>query len=131
MGLDMYLIGEKDVWTDFKNPKNNPMEDGFPVRSRRLELGYWRKHPDLHGYILQEFAEGIDECQEIHLQESDVEQIVKAIKEDNLPQTEGFFFGSSSSSDYQNSTVQLEKALKWLKTEEENILRSIIYQASW
>src|ERR1700683_3641911 len=28
-------------------------EDGFRLRSKTVELGYWRKHPNLHGYICQ------------------------------------------------------------------------------
>jgi hypothetical protein len=56
MGLDMYLTGEKFLMT------RNLEEDGFRLRSKTLELGYWRKHPNLHGYIVQTFADGTDEC---------------------------------------------------------------------
>ena len=61
MGLDMYLTGEKFVMA------TGLQEDGFPLRSKTLELGYWRKHPNLHGYIVQTFVGGKDECQEIYL----------------------------------------------------------------
>jgi len=131
MGLDMHLTGEKYQWTDYNNPENNPMEDGFRVKSRQLELGYWRKHPNLHGYIVQEFAGGVDECQEIELSEENMEQIIGAIEDKNLPETSGFFFGQSSDSDDQNSVEQLEAAIKWLRTDEKGIFRSVSYRASW
>ena len=36
MALDMYLTGEKYRMTDWDNPKNNLMEDGFRIKSTRL-----------------------------------------------------------------------------------------------
>ena len=57
MGLDMYLEGRKSRYD------KQETEDGFPLQTKVLELGYWRKHPNLHGYIVQEFADGVDECQ--------------------------------------------------------------------
>ena len=53
-----------------------------------------RKHPDLHGYIVEKYADGRDECQEIELSVNDLEDIVRAIELDKLPHTEGFFFGT-------------------------------------
>ena len=133
MGLDMYLRGEKYRLTDYKNPKNNLIEDGFKVHSTILELGYWRKHPDLHGYIVQTFAEGKDECQRIPLSDEGMELICLSINSKKLPHTEGFFFGSS----YNNEAERAEaiaifrKAIEWVKTREKNISRDVYYQASW
>ncbi len=47
MGLDMYLTGEKFLMPDFQNRSIDLQEDGFRLRSKTVELGYWRKHPDL------------------------------------------------------------------------------------
>ena len=44
MGLDMYLTGEKFVMS------LKLQEDGFRLSSKTLDLGYWRKHPNLHGF---------------------------------------------------------------------------------
>jgi len=134
MGLDMYLKGEKFLPTDWSDDSNNLREDGFRVESINLELGYWRKHPDLHGYIVQEFADGVDECQPIHLGEEDLEKIIKAVKGADLPETSGFFFGSSGDAGDQNTIEQLEKAIAWLNLEEtvhKESWKSVIYQASW
>ena len=78
MGLDMYLTGRKSY--GYMASKNEVLkEDGFPVREKVLEIGYWRKHPNLHGYIVENFAGGVDECQEIFLTPGDIADIIKAV----------------------------------------------------
>jgi len=140
MGLDMYLTGEKYLADNYENPEKNIMEDGFRVKAKRLELGYWRKHPNLHGYIVEHFASGVDKCQEIYLTAIDLNRIIKAVKEKKLPLTTGFFFGKSQESDEEmnNDLKILEAALSWvLDRPEDNEKTSIpetrlvIYQASW
>lgn len=59
MGLDMYLEGKEHIGGE------------------TVELGYWRKHPDLHGYIVGTFADGKDICQEIPLAVQDMERSLK------------------------------------------------------
>ena len=153
MGLDMYLIGRKFLF----DREKQPTEDGFPVRQRELDLGYWRKHPDLHGYIVQTFANGVDECQEIELDADALRQILVAIGQKKLPHTEGFFFGASENDAKQRrrDVEILGKALEWLEgvkpmPEPERIgvgsamvaikiepstipdeIRSVVYRASW
>lgn len=131
MGLDMYLNGEKFLWTNFQEPEKNITEDGFELKRKTFELGYWRKHPDLHGYIVENFADGVDECQRIELYAEDLEDILASVMDNNLPKTEGFFFGVSESADEQDTIRILEGAIKWLKTEEAGINRSVYYRASW
>lgn len=131
MGLDMYLNGNKFYLTSWDSPEKNIMEDGFRVKKKIIELGYWRKHPDLHGYIVEKFADGIDECQEIELLKEDVLAIIGAVNDDKLPHTEGFFFGESSPEDKKDTIDQLEKAIKWIDKKEDGVIKSIIYRASW
>jgi hypothetical protein len=95
MGLDMNLEGEKYFRTDWKNPENNLRDDGYEVRAKTLRLGYWRKHPDLHGYIVNTFAGGVDNCEAIALEDADIEKIIDAVARDELPHTVGFFFGAN------------------------------------
>jgi len=128
MGLDMYLTGEKFIMNA------GQQEDGFPLRSKTLELGYWRKHPNLHGYIVQNFAGGEDECQDIDLGDPErIRTIIKAIRGKKLPDTTGFFFGASDSSREQirDDIAIFERAIAWLETEEPGIFRSVVYRASW
>ena len=81
MGLDMNLYGRKLIAYNRWDEKAAPlMEDGFPVSDVILEMGYWRKHPNLHGYIVNIFADGEDECQEIELSEEDLLKIAAAIR---------------------------------------------------
>lgn len=131
MGLDMYLDGDKYLALNFDNPENTPTEDGYRLTNRTLRLGYWRKHPNLHGYIVNTFADGIDQCQRIDLSENDIEKIIDAVARDDLPHTQGFFFGASDGSEREETLRIFRDALQWLRTPESNVFRSIYYQASW
>jgi hypothetical protein len=84
MGLDMYLVGHH-YNTAYKDDVPRPMLDNkYHIESMNVDLGYWRKHADLHGYIINTFAKGVDECQKIELSEDDLDKIIKAIKNDEL-----------------------------------------------
>lgn len=117
MGLDMYLTGRKYFWQNYERREDERREDGHRVESLDIRLGYWRKHPNLHGYIVKTFASGKDDCKEIELQAEDLRQIIGAVKAKGLPHTEGFFFGNSDGSDEErNEDVKtLESALTWLE----------------
>lgn len=126
MGLDMYLNGEKFFMSSVRQK-----EDGFDVAQHELQLGYWRKHPNLHGYIVQEFAEGLDECQRIELNEVGLLKIIAAITDGQLPHTTGFFFGESDGSEKDEDLKIMQAALDWLRKPEPNVWKSVVYQASW
>ena len=134
MGLDMYLTGDRFFATKYDAENKiipNREEEGFPVERERLELAYWRKHPDLHGFIIETFAAGVDECQEIFLTAESLQTILDAVKGAELPHTEGFFFGESSDEDRQPTIEALEKAIIWINTEVVGIWKSVHYRASW
>ncbi|MCC7042820.1 MAG: hypothetical protein IT183_03095 [Acidobacteria bacterium] len=134
MGLDMYLHGEKYLGPDFSAspPAIRHFEDDYRLEIKTLRLGYWRKHPNLHGYIVNTFADGIDECQRIDLRDADIERIIEAVACDDLPHTEGFFFGVSDGSEKEETLRILRAALAWLRGEPDpGNSRSIYYQASW
>jgi hypothetical protein len=140
MGLDMMLYGEKSpAWG-----KEPVMDEGYHVKYKRIELAYWRKHPNLHSFIVNEFADGNDECQDIYLDSDDIDTIIETIENDGLPENvTGFFFGRSyhlgEADEYGSYEEQKEIDLKffreaknWLdKAKEMGDLRSIIYQGSW
>ena len=121
MGLDMYLTGRKYVGGSLQGD-DEPFreEDGKPVDSMNLELGCWRKHRKLHGYIVNTFAEGKDECQDIPLEGDDLRKIAKAVRINDLPHTEGCFFGDAEmdkafSDEAEEHAQQFDEAAKWLK----------------
>jgi hypothetical protein len=141
MGLDMYLTGRKSPQRDYANPETDRTEDGKIVETIEVKLGYWRKHPNLHGYIVETFAEGSDECQDIDLSVEQMEQIIKAIQDGALPHTEGFFFGSSSD-DLETRAEDVNvfmEAIEWVKgapprPQKDGVMgeyRYAVYRASW
>lgn len=129
MGLDMYLTGE--AFYSYAHP--NRTAKPFPIHSTHYRLGYLRKHPNLHGYIVETFAKGVDECQEIDLSADDLKKMIEAVKSRQLPMTEGFFFGKSEDTPEQiaEDLQVFEDALKWLEADEPNVWRSVSYRASW
>ena len=142
MGLDMMLYGDKSSYV--KSPTDEV--DGFPIASLLLDMGYWRKHANLHGFIVDCFAEGVDECQKIHLDEDDLNQIIEALEDDAIynETTTGFFFGRSyfpgEKDEYGSYEEQkardidlFTKARNWLTSNyaKKDEYRSVYYQASW
>ena len=141
----MYLTGVK---THRRYPQDEcdwspdtdirPAMDSFPVSKSIIDVGYWRKHADLHGYIVNTFAEGIDECQEIELSDKDCTKIAWALANNKLPHTEGFFFGSQEIRDEYTSEGLTHARIfiamaKWLETTDKDRehFRYAVYQASW
>ena len=133
LAVTMYLNG--DAYLHSYDEKGQPIEkptfDGKEIKSYIVELGYWRKHPNLHGFIVQTFANGVDECQTIELGKAEMEKIIKAICSKRLPHTEGFFFGVSDGSEDEESIRIFEDAIKWLETKDGKTWRSVTYRASW
>jgi hypothetical protein len=115
MGLDSYLSGRKFYWSILSDDPRK--EDGFEVEQIDLRLGYWRKHPDLHGFIVNTFADGRDECQEIELSGENLRTIAEAVIGRRLPRTSGFFFGESYDTDEQrqNDLKILTRAIAWVE----------------
>ena len=105
MGLDMYLRDNSDE-----------------------TIGYWRKHPNLHGYIVNTFADCVDECQRIELTIDNVRDILKVTIEDRLPTTNGFFFGTSQA-EHRFETIEIfDRVLQDMQDDESY---RVYYQASW
>ncbi len=148
MGLDMYLRGEH-----YNSDRNrhgeisrSKLDNEFEISNYEVDLGYWRKHADLHGYIVNTFAEGKDNCQKIELDENDLDKIIMAIRHDKLVKDHcGFFFGNSTEFGYYEEKEKeyaincFEKAKKFIRRgkelfEKDGLFiqpRSVSYQASW
>ena len=156
MGLDMYLRGDKFKRTEFKRlpdgelernedgsiiPTNVRMVDGFERTSETLRLGYWRKHAPLHKLIVDEFADGVDECQVIHLSSEDCRKIAHKLRRRELPdfhECDGFFFGKGDwwlecVAEADADAEVFERAAKWSESDSQNdaYWHSVEYQASW
>jgi hypothetical protein len=86
MGLDQYLRGRKYFWqagngrgSGARQLPGCPTEDGFPVQEIVVALGYWRKHQDLHDWIVRNLAAGTDDCEPIDLTAEDIVKIMEAV----------------------------------------------------
>ena len=138
MGLDMYLTGDS---FNASSEGERPKQDGFGIRATRLDMGYWRKHRMLHGYIVQNFADGEDNCRPIELEKEDLLQIETALlkwADDSaaLPKTEGFFFGDDEDDEYyrkraKEDAAKFQEARRWLQKKQDGVWKSVEYQASW
>ncbi len=110
MGLDQYVFAK--------------------TRDTTEEIGYWRMHPDLHGWmehlwdrkrlaagnprsydiqaILDHFFGGpkaeeaeLFNCVDLPLSEQDILDCMETVRKDELPETEGFCFGESENTKQQ------------------------------
>ncbi len=105
MGLDMYACtvpaGTISKPVDFVDDIT-VMDKDECRESRECVQGlfYWRKCPDLHGWMEKLYREkgGRDQdfnCAPVQLTMEDIERLEADILSDSLPKTQGFFFGAS------------------------------------
>lgn len=106
MGLDMFACTRAGAL---------PNAVDFPQQKTDEELHYWRKHPDLHDWMAKLYVKkgGTDSnfnCNTVQLTAADLDALEAAIKAQNLPHTDGFFFGESSSKDMADDLDFVAKA---------------------
>lgn len=106
MGLDMY------AWTV---PAIGMTPDTDEQTEDRTSLYYWRKHPDLHGWMeaLYRTKGGTAaefNCVSVRLEAPDLDRLEKAVREHTLPRTSGFFFGQSQPEDDPDTLDFIRKA---------------------
>lgn len=156
MGLDMYLyadkyvsrrnwIGNKDEYNKafdeivFASGMNDLVDDEWTGLTVSIPVGYWRKANAIHNWIVQNCADGIDECQRIHMSPDEAKELVDTCKQvianpslasELLPPTSGFFFGSTDIDEWYLNDLQrtIDIFEKVLKTDN---LDGVTYQASW
>ena len=94
MGLDMYAFRVKaaDALGDFEIAS---------TEDKHEEIMYWRKHHDLHGWMerLYRAKGGAKEsfnCVPVRLTMADLNNLEEDVLLNNLPQTQGFFFGTNA-----------------------------------
>jgi hypothetical protein len=128
MGLDMYAYvankaGQQDEFYDGAVYDQETKDFVNPDVVKPRELAYWRKHPNLHGWmeelwerkgkpgIAPEDAErdldfnGI----ELELTRADIDNLELAIIRKTLPPTSGFFFGNESDEYYMPHDLEFVK----------------------
>jgi hypothetical protein len=105
MGLDMYA---------FTTPTKPATPVDFKVEEAH-ELHYWRKHPDLHGWMQDlYYAKGgrADDfnCVPVALTTEDLDQLEAVVRSNAMPKTRGFFFGASDGSETEDDLAFIAKA---------------------
>lgn len=126
-------------------------EDERSFRDRRAvkrntyyEIGYWRKANQVHSFFVRKCGDGVDECQEIYVDEDQLKELKENCEyvlqnkdraSEVLPTQSGFFFGSTSYDEYYYEDIRhtldvVNKALALIENDK-NGNYDIIYQASW
>jgi hypothetical protein len=130
MGLDMYAY--RVVNPDEPSPIHLIGEaDYMPFEGAQVEeLFYWRKHPNLHGWMEELYykkggREQPFNCVNVVLTKEDLDKLEKDIKARKLPETMGFFFGQSSDEDAVEDLKFVELAKKELES------GNVVYYTSW
>ena len=127
MGLDMYAY---KVAKDAVITENEYGEEAYPA----THLANWRKHNSIHGWMENLYhekggGEKVFNGIELELTESDIKNLKKAVKDNKLPETRGFFFGEDSRFDKYNKKQDLKfikDALDAIKNE-----YKVYYNSSW
>lgn len=132
MGLDQYAyycdakaIGDREV--DFDLPEDLDVPGSFKPK----EFFYWRKHPNLQGWMqaLYKKKGGSKEfnCVPVVLTESDLSHLEVDILRDNLPSTSGFFYGRSDGDE-----EEMKNDLNFIKRARELVVNGYaVYYTSW
>jgi hypothetical protein len=137
MGLDMYAYvaakaGQQD---DFYDSAQYDKESGDYVNpnvNKPREIAYWRKHPNLHGWM-EKLAhnKGLEYDSfngiELELTHEDLVELERAVTHGQLPGTSGFFFGEDSDDYYRKHDLEFIKNAR----AELFLGLKVFYNSSW
>jgi len=100
MGLDQYANARRgEAIVD---------DEGYTYYEDSMELAYWRKHPNLQGWMEELWYEkgcpndGGDgfNCVDLELTLEDLDALEESLDDEALPETAGFFFGGNADDHY-------------------------------
>ena len=147
MGLDQYAYvaareGQNSEWWDGANMDPDTRDYRNDKVTKPRELAYWRKHPNLQGWMeslwkrkMHETNRDIPESEwgssfngiELELTLSDLDELELAVKKRQLPSTQGFFFGNNSDQHYFNQDLEFIRQAK----AELFLGLKVFYNSSW
>jgi len=105
MGLDMYLIGEKYLFTQYDKESHKPIpehrekitemtpelkdhpdskneyKNAGQIDTMRRTLIYWRKSNEIHKWFVDTVQDGVDDCGRHRVDLSDLENLLSVCKE--------------------------------------------------
>jgi hypothetical protein len=141
MGLDMYAYvaakaGQQEEFYEGAEWDNEIKDHRNPNVNRPREIAYWRKHPNLHGWMARLWLarEGnelreLDNFNgiELELDADDLDLLEYVVKARELPGTSGFFFGNDADDYYYTDDlkfIQMARAEMFLGFK-------VFYNSSW
>ena len=137
MGLDQYAYvaaraGQNKEFWDGARLDEDSKEFRNPAVTQPRELAYWRKHPNLQGWM-ERLAEhkGLQYNSfngvELELTAEDLDELERAVKKKKLPPTQGFFFGEDSDQYY------YQKDLDFIRQARAELFMGlkVFYNSSW
>jgi hypothetical protein len=112
MGLDQYAFARKGepiettedyTYQDFDGNTHTEQRTSIEYEESK-EIAYWRKHPNLQGWMEQLWrdkgGEGEFNCVDVELTLEDLDALEQTLDGKALPETQGFFFGDNSDDYY-------------------------------
>lgn len=122
---------QEEYWAGAElNPDTRDFEN--PKVTKPREIAYWRKHPNLHGWMEQLARKKNLEYNsfngiELELTWADLDQLEYDVRGGNLPATSGFFFGDGADDYYLSQDIEFIK-----KARAELFLGlRVFYNSSW
>ena len=129
MGLDQYAYAatrakQQEEWWDGATMDKEVGEFVNPKITRPRELAYWRKHPNLQGWMEQLWTRKLAQAGEtpgtsdfgstfngveLELTHDDLDELERAVTQNQLPDTKGFFFGDPSDDYYKQQDLEFIK----------------------
>lgn len=137
MGLDQYAYvaakaGQQGEFYDGAQFDKKSGDYVNPNVTKPREIAYWRKHPNLQGWMEQlaeqkGLAYGSFNGIELELSWEDLDALERAVTHNQLPETQGFFFGNSSDEYYREQDLQFIKEAR----AELFLGLKVFYNSSW
>lgn len=128
MGLDQYayVAAKAGAMNEYYSQDVNETTVTKP-----REIAYWRKHPNLQGWMRQLWEsrgnEGDFNGDEVELTWQDLDELERAVTHGQLPATRGFFFGDGSDEHYRDSDLEFIKNAR----AELFLGLKVFYNSSW
>ena len=149
MGLDMYayVAARAGAQAEFHEGAHWDKEKGArvnPNATQPREIAYWRKHPNLHGWMERLWirkttqAGAVDDPDragefsafngvELELTWEDLDQLEQDVRNKKLPGTEGYFFGRDADDHYREIDLKFIRDAK----AEAFLGLKVFYNSSW
>ena len=149
MGLDMYayVASKAGQQSEYYNAEGDYVDGEWRPHKTTVaqprEIAYWRKHPNLHGWMESLWKRKLHEANkeepedngwgstfngiELELTWQDLDELERAVKPGQLPSTSGFFFGDGADDHYYETDLQFIKEAR----AELFLGLKVFYNSSW